>query len=113
MKTRQLFFAAVFLFTAATLLTPTHSSATDPGKAASMLTNMASEAGLMEKININTASVDALSQIPGIGPQIGQAIAAYREAHGAFASVKDLANIDGIDASLLEKVMPLLTTGQE
>ncbi|WP_457575808.1 ComEA family DNA-binding protein, partial [Desulfomarina sp.] len=107
MKTHQLFLGAVFLFTSTTLLTPAFSPATEPGKAASMLTNIASEAGLMEKININTASVDALSQIPGIGPQIGQAIAAYREAHGAFASVKDLANIDGIDASLLEKVMPL------
>lgn len=109
MKTRQLILGAVFLFAATTILTPTLSSATDPGKAASMLTNIASEAGIMEKININTASVDALSQIPGIGPQIGQAIAAYREAHGAFASVKDLANIDGIDAGLLEKIMPLLT----
>ncbi len=113
MKTRRLFSGAIFLIAATILLTPSLSSATDPSKAASMLTNIASDAGLMEKININTAGVDALSQIPGIGPQIGQAIAAYREAHGAFASVKDLANIDGIDAGLLEKIMPLLTTGQE
>ena len=36
-------------------------------------------AGMMEKLNINTASIESLSQIPGLSPKIGEAIAAYRE----------------------------------
>ncbi len=66
-------------------------------------------AGMMEKVNINTASIESLSQIPGLSPKIGEAIAAYRDANGAFKSVSDLVNIEGIDAGMLEKIKPFLT----
>lgn len=69
----------------------------------------AGAAGAMDLLNINTASVDALAKIPGIGPKIGEAIAAYREANGAFSSLSDLVNVEGIDASLVEKIKPFLT----
>ncbi len=64
---------------------------------------------MMEKLNINTASVESLSEIPGLSPKIGEAIAAYRDANGAFKSVSDLVNVEGIDAGLLEKIKPFLT----
>lgn len=66
-------------------------------------------AGLTEKVNVNTASVDILSKIPGIGPTIGSAIGTYRKANGAFTSLGDLTKVEGIDASLLEKITPLLS----
>jgi len=66
-------------------------------------------AGMMDKININTASIESLSQIPGLSPKIGEAIAAYRAASGDFKSVSDLINIEGIDAGLLEKIKPFLS----
>lgn len=66
-------------------------------------------AGMMDKININTASIESLSQIPGLSPKISEAIAAYRDASGDFKSVSDLINIEGIDAGLLEKIKPFLS----
>lgn len=66
-------------------------------------------AGMMDKININTASIESLSQIPGLSPKIGEAIAAYRDASGDFKSVSDLINIEGINAGLLEKIKPFLS----
>lgn len=74
-----------------------------PGKA------LGDAQGKMDKININTASVETLSKTPGLDPKIGEAIAAYREANGAFKSFSDFAKIDGIDASLLEKIKPFLS----
>lgn len=63
---------------------------------------------LAEMININSATPEMLSQIPGIGPKIGEAIAAYRDANGSFSQIADLLNVEGIDASLLEKIKPYL-----
>ena len=82
-----------------------------PGKAQEMSPGKAlgKAQGQMDKININTASIDQLSNIPGLDPKIGQAIAAYRDANGAFNSISELANIDGIDASLLNKIKPLIS----
>ena len=76
---------------------------------ASLTDEVAKAAASMEKLNVNTASVEALANIPGVGDKISQSIAAYREAHGAFKSLADLVKIDGIDASLLNKIKPFLS----
>ena len=79
-------------------------------QAASAMSSMTgAAAGTMEKLNINTASIESLSKIPGLSPKVGEAIAAYRDANGAFKSVSDLVKIEGIDAGLLEKIKPFLT----
>lgn len=79
-------------------------------EAASAMSGMTgSAAGMMEKLNINTASIESLSKIPGLSPKIGEAIATYRDANGAFKSVSGLINVEGIDAGLLEKIKPFLT----
>ena len=54
-------------------------------------------------ININTADVATLADLNGIGDSKAQAIVAYREANGPFASVEDLANVKGIGARTVEK----------
>lgn len=69
---------------------------------------MAESGSLAEMINLNSATPEMLSQIPGIGPKIGEAIAAYRDANGSFSQIADLLNVEGIDASLLEKIKPFL-----
>lgn len=48
------------------------------------------------KININTASVGELIQLPHIGPITAKKIILYRESHGEFQSLEELINIDGI-----------------
>ena len=61
------------------------------------------------EVSVNTASIDSLSKIPGLSPKIGEAIGAYRDANGAFKSLSDLVNVDGIDAALLDKIKPFLS----
>ena len=47
-------------------------------------------------VNLNTATLDELESLPGIGPSLGQRIIDYRELHGPFRSVDDLLNVSGI-----------------
>lgn len=51
----------------------------------------------ISKVNINTASVKQLAHaFKGIGQQRAQAIVHYREAHGEFSSVAELAQVQNI-----------------
>jgi competence protein ComEA len=91
-------------------LAPSSLLATDASKAEASISDMVSKAAdAVGQLNINTASVESLANIPGIGTKISEAIATYREAHGTFKSVSDLVNVEGIDAALLEKIKPFLT----
>lgn len=55
-------------------------------------------------VNLNTADALTLQkELNGIGKAKAEAIVAYREAHGAFASVDELLEIKGIGNALLER----------
>lgn len=54
-------------------------------------------------ININSADLEQLQQLDGIGKVKAQAIIDYREAHGAFRTVDELTKVDGIGEKTLEK----------
>ena len=60
------------------------------------------------KINLNTATLDQLESLPGIGEVLGQRILDYREQHGPFHSVEDLLNVSGIGPSHLAEVKDLV-----
>ncbi len=55
-------------------------------------------------ININTASVDELDTLPGIGPVTAQAIVDERESNGAFTSIEDIQRVSGIGEKKFEKI---------
>jgi competence protein ComEA len=59
-------------------------------------------------INLNTATVQQLDSLPGIGPVTAAAIVAWRDANGKFSSVDQLAEVDGIGPARLEKLRPLV-----
>lgn len=56
----------------------------------------------MESVNINSADVETLAQLDGIGPKKAQAIVEWREQHGDFASVNQLVEVKGIGEATIE-----------
>ncbi len=60
------------------------------------------------QINLNTATVEQLDTLPGVGPVRAAAIVAWRNAHGKFTSVDQLGEVDGIGPGRLEKLRPLV-----
>src|SRR5919205_2058162 len=66
-----------------------------------------------QKVNINTASVEELATLPGIGESIAKNIVAYREQNGNFKTVNELMNVKGIGEKKFEKMKDLITVGEE
>jgi len=54
-------------------------------------------------VDVNTADVDALCALNGIGPKTAQALIAEREAHGPFDYPQDLLMVKGIGPKTLAK----------
>jgi len=66
------------------------------------------KAGPAEVINLNTATVQQLDALPGVGPVTAGSIVAWRAAHGKFSSVDQLGEVDGIGPGRLEKLGALV-----
>ena len=62
-------------------------------------------------VNINTASPEQLSALPGIGEGFARSIIEYRETNGSFESVEELLKVDGIGHSRLEAILDYVTVG--
>lgn len=59
-------------------------------------------------ININTARVEELEQLPGIGAVKANAIIAYRNEHGRFSAIHEIQNVTGIGSALFEQIQNLI-----
>ncbi|HXV95975.1 MAG TPA: helix-hairpin-helix domain-containing protein [Gaiellaceae bacterium] len=60
------------------------------------------------KVHLNSATLEQLDQLPGVGPVTAQQILDYRAAHGAFRSVDELDAVPGIGPARLEQLRPLV-----
>ncbi len=62
-------------------------------------------------IDINSATAESLTQLPGIGEVKAAAIVAYREENGSFSAIEDIKNVSGIGDATFENIMSLITVG--
>ena len=68
------------------------------------LSSLAFAAEPAAPVDVNTASAEALAEaIDGVGLKRAQAIVEFREQHGAFASVDDLAQVRGVSAGIVDR----------
>lgn len=68
-------------------------------------------AGDDPRINLNTADAGQLSTLSGIGQSKAEAIVAYREEHGDFASIEEIMNVEGIKEGTFSKIKDKISTG--
>jgi len=64
--------------------------------------------GNVEPVHLNTATVDDLEELPGIGPALAQRVVDYRTAHGTFHSVDELRQVSGFGGQRFENLASML-----
>jgi competence protein ComEA len=60
------------------------------------------------RVNLNTATASELDALPGVGPVMAASIVRWRSEHGKFTSIDQLAEVDGIGPSRLDKLRALV-----
>jgi competence protein ComEA len=61
------------------------------------------------RVNVNTATVNDLDALPGIGPTTAQTIVDYRLRHGPFQIIQDLQNVPGIGPATYDRIKDYIT----
>ena len=65
--------------------------------------------GPTSPVNINTATLEQLDALSGVGPATAQKIIAYREANGGFKSIEEIKNVPGIGDAKFEALKGSIT----
>ena len=60
-------------------------------------------------VNINSAEIDKLVELPGIGPKTAEKIIEYRSKYGLFLSIDDLENVKGLGPKKIENIKEFIT----
>ena len=59
-------------------------------------------------LDLNSARLDELMELPGIGEKLAQRVVEYRKSQGGFRSVDDLRKVRGIGEKRMERLRPLV-----
>ncbi len=60
--------------------------------------------GAPQPVNLNSATLEQLNSLDGIGPKTAQKIIEYREAHGGFKSIEELFEVPGIGPAKFDQI---------
>ena len=63
---------------------------------------------ILAPVNINTAGIEELDRLPGIGPAIAQRIIDYRNANGPFQRIEDIVKVRGIGPAEFDAIKDLI-----
>jgi competence protein ComEA len=93
------------------VLVPERGSAptTAPAAATATAGAPAGTAAPAQPVNLNTATLEQLDTLDGVGPGIAKRILDYRRQHGGFRRVEELGEVPGIGAKRLATLTPLVT----
>jgi competence protein ComEA len=80
----------------------------DPGPSTAAAGGVIGPAAAGQKIHLNSATLEQLDTLPGVGPVTAQKILAYRTEHGAFQAVEELDAVPGIGPARLEELKTLV-----
>lgn len=64
------------------------------------------------KVNINTASVQQLVTLPGVGEKLAARIVEHRQKEGGFKSLQELINVRGIGEKSFARLQPYISLGE-
>jgi competence protein ComEA len=75
------------------------------------LASAASKPEPTARVNVNTASVEQLTALPGVGPKLAARIVEHRQKSGAFRSTQELMSVKGIGEKNFAKLEAWLSVG--
>ena len=91
----------------ASLLLPTTAAVAQRAPAPAQ-THATSASAPTEAVNVNTATLEQLVTLPGVGPARAQAILDLRKQLGGFKKLEDLMRVKGIGRKTFQKLAPMM-----
>jgi competence protein ComEA len=96
---RMMFAALIMLGLAGTVVAAQENSRAPVAKASPV----------QASVNLNTATMEQLQTLPGVGPATAQRILEYRQQNGSFKKIEELMNVRGIGEASFLKLKALVT----